>query len=135
MRRYVDIYKHFDNIQKCDVTARVSKYNTPLHLSTIHGQLKVIQYLVKELKVEPNITELNQRVSLHRACEGELIDVIKYFIEAHKCDIMARDYNNDTPLNIASRHGQLKVVKYFNEELKLHRDITGFNPILPPWFM
>ena len=119
---HLDVIRYFIDVHKCDVKARDSYNNTPLHIASRFRQQNVIQYFIEEVSMDPSITG---RLLLHDACERGHLDVIKYFIEFHKCDVMARDGENSTPLHTASCFGQLKVVQYFIEEVNI--DLTQLN--------
>ena len=53
---YLCVVKYFIEIHRRDALARNSDICTPLHVASLHGHLRIVQYLVEELKIYPNIT-------------------------------------------------------------------------------
>ena len=106
-----------------------------IHIATIAGSLSIVEYLVSECGVDPNMPCFNAESALHCAAFFDRLPVVKYLTQLPNCDIACRD--NDfyfTPLHMAAFKGNYEVVKYLTQ-LQVrdagHRrqDINGNTPL------
>ena len=98
---------------------------TPLHLASMHGQTKVVKYLMKINKNDSQvIAKISPTTPLHFAAAGGHLEIVKLLIKL-KFNPNARDKQNQTPLHHASLAGKLNIVKYFLEDLELNPDTPG----------
>ena len=102
-----------------------SEGNTLLHVAARNGHWSIVQFLMEDLKIEPNIRGQHNRTPLHYASIEGHIAVIKFLIDNPLTDPMARDEDNHTPLHSAALYGQLSVVKYFISDLLLNPNVKG----------
>ena len=64
--------------------ARDSENNVPHHIASRYGQMKVVQYSIEKINIDPNTTGYNQGLHLHDACERGHLYIIKYLVEVYK---------------------------------------------------
>ena len=120
-----------------DVDALISSGNTRLHIkqelernpgvydnqgkSAIHiaasvGSLSIVEYLVSECGVDPNMPSFNAQTPLHFAASSNCLPVVKYLTQLPNCDIVCRDSDlHLTPLHMAACKGNYEVVKYLTQ--------------------
>ena len=67
--------------------------NSPLHLAALNGQLKVLQYMVRERGCDPVCRGQNESSTLHLACKSGCHEMVKYLIEEGNVDPMSTDTN------------------------------------------
>ena len=108
--------------------------------STIHtaagvGSLSIVEYLVSECGVDPNMPNFNDETPLHCAAFFDHLPVVKYLTQLPNCDIACRDSDlHLTPLHMAACKGNYGVVRYLTQ-LQVrdagHRrqDINGNTPL------
>ena len=94
-----------------------SERDSLLHVAASNGHLSMVQFIMEDLKIEPNIRSQYKITPQHCASIHGHIDVIKCLIDNPLTDPMARDEINNTPLHIAALHGHLSVIKYFISDL------------------
>ena len=87
--------------------------NTPLHLAALQGHLKVIKFIIEDMKCDPDSKGKFERTPLHHASENGHLEVVKYLVETHDCNPLCTDKDNSTPLHRAAANGRLEVLSYF----------------------
>ena len=99
---------------KCSILVRDNDNNTPLHYAALHGHLKVIKFIIEDMKCDPDSKGQFERTPLHHASYNGHLEVVKYLVETHHhCNPLCTDKNNSTPLHMAAAQGQLEVLSYF----------------------
>ena len=106
-----------------------------IHIAAIAGSLSIVEYLVSECGVDPNMPSFNDETPLHCAAYYNHLPVVQYFTKLPNCDIAYRDSDlHLTPLHMAAYKGNYEVVKYLTQ-LQVrnagHRrqDINGNTPL------
>ena len=119
-----DFYEYL-NSQKIDPNASNHFGFKPIHLAAEGGHLKVVKYLVNELKCDPNSTADNSALPgytskpIHCAAKNGRLSVVRYLVEEENCDPSSKRDSNLTPLHDASYEGHLYVVRYLITEQKV----------------
>lgn len=84
--------------------------DTPIHLASLTGHLKIVMFFISDLKCDPNIPGDNNCTPLHKAASEDRLGVVKYLIEEQHCDPLCTDMYSNTPLHV---HGFQKwTLKY-----------------------
>lgn len=87
------------------VTLQNAEGMTPLALTVIADiptdkKIKVIDYLIKECKANPNIGDKKKQTPLHKAVGGNHTEVLKFLLD-HKANPNCADFQNSVPLHLA----------------------------------
>ena len=163
MGRNLHVVKYLIEKHNCDpihrnkdVNTLISSGNTKRHIkrelernpgvydnqgeSTIHiaarvGSLSIVDYLVSECGVDPNMPSFYYETPLHCAAYLNHLPVVKYLAQLPNCDIACTDSDLQlTPLHMAAFKGNYEVTKYLTQ-LQVgdagHRrqDIEGNTPL------
>ena len=99
-------------------TCKIEAGDTPLHVACRKGTLKVISFLVNEMKCDVNIPNANEEMPLHIACcsYGTSLETIQLM---RRCNPNAQTKCGDTPLHLAVRHrASSSVVQYLVKQMK-----------------
>ena len=113
-----------------DLINAIDKNSFPLlHYACIYAKLPIIQYLIEEKKIDPNIkTEQEDKPgipapiicaaggNLKFSTEDDRLKVIKYLIESANVEYKTKDFFGYSPIQWACKLGFLKIVKYFTEK-------------------
>lgn len=75
-----------------------------LHRATMAGDVKGMQELLAQGKVDKNATDLWECTALHRAAEQDLAEAVRLLIAAD-LDVCARDMEGYSPLHFAAARG------------------------------
>ena len=104
-----------------------------LHFAAERGQLKILKFLISELKCKKDVMNFNNQTPLHYAAKCGHLSVIKYLTIELNCDILCRDSEGNTPAHCAVSNGHLKVVKFcvqtLNYNAHIDRNNQGSQPI------
>ena len=71
-----------------------------LHYAALKGSLGTVQFLIEEIKCNPNCKNKHKRTPLHHACEQLHYDVVKYLIQRQHCDLLNPDEEGTSPLHL-----------------------------------
>ena len=143
----LEITQYLIRDMKCDPTLKDNSLNTPLHYaclgqdimdsvdkfilhlrdtgSTEHFKynppreefLKVVEYLVGELKCDVNSKNNQDITPLHNAAKEGHLEIVRYLVEK-KAEIVCYDTSGNTPLHLAARKNHLDVVKFLTGKVK-----------------
>lgn len=72
--------------------------STPLLFACFHCHFEIVQLLLNDDRVDPNITNQIGRTPFWWACRKGDIDIVKFMIDHPKVDINKEDNNGWTPL-------------------------------------
>ena len=116
-----------------------------LHYASLKGILETVQFLIEEIRCDPNCKNQHKRTPLHLACEQLHFDVVKYLVEIQHCDPLSPDEEGTSPLHLAilkaghdesllqfSSIGSIKAVKFLIEDKKCdlnYKDHSGRTPL------
>ena len=101
---------------ECNKGSKNNQGRSTIHIAAIAGSLSVIEYLVSECGVDPNIPSFQDETALHCAAFFNHLLVVKYLTQLPNCDIACRDsLFHWTPLHLAAFRGHYEVVKYLAE--------------------
>lgn len=94
-------------LEGANIEAITEKGNTLLHMAAAHGNIEIVQLLLKhKAKITANI---EGSTPLHAACIGNHDKIAQLLIEA-RADIEAKDKNDRTPLHYATRNGSFETI-------------------------
>ena len=79
--------------------------------------LKVVEYLVGELKCDVNSKDDQDITPLHNAAQEGHLEIVRYLVEK-KAEIVCYDTSGNTPLHLAARKNHLDVVKFLTGKVK-----------------
>ena len=103
-------------LSKCKtaISKKTGKYR--LYSACKKGNLKTVKYLIKELKINPEIKNSKGDTPLDLACLAGHLEIVTYIMK--KCSRMKkckRQYPDSNSFFCACSGGHLKIVKYFIE--------------------
>ena len=82
-----------------------------VHILVEKGHLNVLKYLIDNNYCNPNVTDHQDRTSLHVAVVADQFEILEYLLESKsKACINVQDKDGDTPLHLACDRGQQKMV-------------------------
>ena len=108
-----------------------SERNTLLHVAARNGHLSILQFLMEDFTIEPNIKGQHNRSPFHFASINGRIDIVKYLAYNPLTNPNARDAFNNTPLHLAAANGHLSLMKYYISDLHLHPNAKGYKDNTP----
>ena len=82
----------------------------------MNGHEHVVWYLVKELKWDPTLSQVDGSNAIYSSIQCGKLNVVKLFFDKLGCDTSRQDSYYYTPFHVASVAGQLPIVKYLIEE-------------------
>ena len=94
-----------------DINARDSRGNTLLHYACKTGHLPIVEYLIVQRNMSPNIQNQQDKTPLHWACWNGHLPIVEFLI-SQGADISVKDENGWTPLKAAQESYHLDIVKY-----------------------
>ena len=101
-----------DNIvQWLDITSLF-----PLHYSALLGDVKIIKYLINNIKFNIESIDNNGNRPLHVACFSGNVELVRYLVEELGCDINAMGNNDYTSLHWACEKNHLEIVKFLTSK-------------------
>jgi ankyrin repeat protein len=83
--------------------------STPLMVSAAYGQLEIVEYLVRDIRVDVNTPNLNGTTGLVFACNMDQTDVVQFLCENGAIVDCVID-SGDTPLTIAAAAGHRDII-------------------------
>ena len=143
----LEITQYLIHDMKCDPTLKDNSLNTPLHYACLGQDindkvakfilhlratgsiedfkysppreefLKVVEYLVGELKCDVNSKNNQDITPLHYAAQEGHLEIVRYLVEK-KAEIVCYDTSGNTPLHLAARKNHLDVVKFLTGKVK-----------------
>ena len=165
---HIDVVKYLVDIHHCDLQLAITlnrfditryfaislahghlvddNYNDSLlHYAALKGSLDTVQFLIEEIRCDPNCKNQHKWTPLHHACEQLHFDVVKYLIERQHCDPLSADEEGTSPLHLAilkagrdetllqfSAIGSIKAVKFLIEDKKCnlnYKNQSGKTPL------
>lgn len=119
--RHADIARYLVSIQP-ELAFRQSKIgSTPLHEAAFQGNLEIVQFLTKDVKVVVGeMCRHKRRNALHFAAMGNHPEIVTYLVRECGLESGQVDAHGQTPLHVASAHGSFGAVK----------TLLGINPQL-----
>ena len=112
-----------DNIvQWLDITSLF-----PLHYSVSLGDVKIIKYLINNIKYNIESIDIDGNRPLHIACFSGNVEIVRYLVKEAGCDINAKGENDYTSLHWACEKNQLGIVKFLVSKPECNREsLTKF---------
>ena len=130
------ILKHDCN---AEIKAPTAFHRTPLHFAVIYGQVKILIYLLSQVKVNTCTPDINGNTLSHLAVTHNSLKVLKLKYFQPDCSI--QNHNGDTVLHIAVTQNNLEMINFVltyplpdpaiqncNDDTVLHIAITQNNP-------
>lgn len=96
-----------------DSTARNSAGETALHLAVKSGSAEMVEFVLQEARITPNVRDTFGRTSLHWAAQQGNIPICETLLLAH-ANIEAKDDMGVEPKIYAEMAGHRDLVKIFN---------------------
>ena len=117
--------------------------NSLLHIAAELGQLNVVQYLIKDLKYDPNSKRPDQVLPIHLASFGGHRCVVDYLVDDCVCNVQSKDIYSNTPLHFAAAGGHTSMIKYLVEKydydidnlLKTNSEAVTFQEDVYPYYL
>ncbi|KAF5005980.1 hypothetical protein FDECE_7606 [Fusarium decemcellulare] len=88
-----------------------SKHRTPLLYASDMGYTDMVEALLSDRRVNPNVGDMDEKTPLLLASEGGHETTVKLLLNASKVDVDAKDKENRTPLCRAAYEGHQNVVQ------------------------
>ena len=88
-----------------------------LHNAAFFGHLNVVQFLVNEMKMNPDIKDKQGDLPIHDAIRFNHLDVVQ-FLGTHT-NSRIRNMLDEKPVDTAISYGNIKMVKYIPERQSL----------------
>jgi len=120
----VEILTGLIQVEGCDINQRDCVGNTPLVLAVGNGHEQVVEILLKQDGVGPDIPGKDDRTPLWWAAWHGHVDVMKMLLEQDEVNPDRPDNDGRTPLYAAARNGHVEVVKMLLER----DDVNPGNP-------
>lgn len=105
---------------------------TPLLVASLNGNLDVVKFLIRELKVNKNASTFENANAIFLASYGGHLEVIKYLLRIN-INSNVPDINGLTPFLIACYKGHLEIVNYFvslDKNVLRQKSLRGANPLI-----
>ena len=103
----------------CDpILIRNESGQNALHTASLHGNMDIVELLVKVYGCNPKITDHDGCTPLHLACRGGSIIVTDYLMK--RCGYHSKDSSGNTLLHYACLSGDVPTVRYV-----IHVLLTG----------
>ena len=104
--------------------------DNPIHIASKYGHLSIVQYLIKNIKVDKDIKGCYGKSPLHYACENGHLHVVEYLIYMD-ANIEAKDKEGKTPLHYVCSNGNFEIVEYLiSQDADIEaKDYMGKTPL------
>lgn len=99
--------------QGADNEARSDADESALHLAVKSGSLPMVEFVLNDMRVSPNVRDAFGRTPLHWAAQTGNVEVCELLLLAH-ANIEAKDDMGVEPKIYAEMGGHRKLVKVFN---------------------
>lgn len=104
-----------------------------LHVAALNGCLPIVEYLTKELNVNPLLEDEQQRTPLHNACRNGSIELFNYLIDQaeEKCHDLTSNILSyqtrlgSTVLHFAAASGNCDIVRHLVSRYNLDPNTSG----------
>ncbi len=96
---------------------------TAIHSASKNGHYSTVEYLIKEAKVDVNITDRQFNTALHEAARNGHTDIVKLLCESG-LDPNSKNSDGTTALHSASSNGHNSTVEYLVKEAKADMDLA-----------
>ena len=96
------------------------------------GYLHILQYLVEDRKMNPDLVCTDKLSPLYVACWNGHLNVVKYLIVERCCKVNFIYPEGWNAIHVASKFGKLKIVKFLKEDCATeanNRDARGRTPL------
>ena len=117
----------------------IEKYNalqytkiSIIHMASALGHLHILQYLVEDLNINPDLLNVEKLTPLYRACETGHLNVVKYLILKKHCKVNFVSPEGWNGIHVASKFGKIEIVKFLKEDCNTEandRDLRGRTPL------
>ena len=113
---HIDTVHHLVIDKHCDINAKGSRGNTPLHYACKKGKYEIVKFLTNhhECNIEAENFYYKDR-AVHLACESGHIDIVRHLVINKHCDINAKNSRGYTPLHYACGEGKYEIVKFLTD--------------------
>ena len=115
----------------CDIMARDSDGNTPLHIAALADREEVVRELVSKFRCPVDCASSDGRTPLHLAAKWGRSSVVRLLLAELGADASVADQNGDTALDIATSNGHKSVMDIIgNISCSPHAELNlGSTPI------
>ncbi|KAH9126640.1 hypothetical protein AeMF1_002948, partial [Aphanomyces euteiches] len=83
----------------------------PLHYAAIYGCIEIVEILLRNEKVDPNVKRYDGSTPLHSAVKFGQVDVVKMLLEHGSCDLRLEERYFGTVFEIAAAKGHVDILK------------------------
>ena len=112
-----DIVKYLVEQQNCDPYEKDDGGENSIGVAAFNGRLDILQYLVGELKCNPNYLGMWNRTPLHDACQRvNNLPVVEYLVE-HGGDIFYKDVFGFLPVDVATTFGNKSTICFLKQKM------------------
>ena len=95
----------------------------PLHYSVSLGDMKIVKYLINNIKYNIERIDNDGNRPLHIACAfSGNVELVKYLVEEAGCDINAKGHKDYTSLHWACNRNQLEIVKFLTSKAECNHE-------------
>ncbi len=126
-------------LQKCSISIRNNKGDTPLHIAIAYHYYKILKYIidnVEQVRLDNYVNEKGNNV-LHETVEkiNECVDFAKSLISRKLIDYKSRNScTGDTALHIAIKKNREEMIEYFLNEFTYDESSWYNNDYLTPLY-
>jgi len=86
-------------------------WRSPFYRACSHDRVAVVEYLLRDPRVNVNQAQNQQGTPLNIACQDGFVEVVKLLLRDPRTDVNVADVYGATPLWISCQNGLLEVVK------------------------
>jgi ankyrin repeat protein len=90
---------------------------TPFYRACSHNRASVVEYLLKDPRIDVNKTQRQQGTAVNVACQDNFLEVVTMLVKDKRCDIDIVDMYGAGPLWVCAQYGFVELVKV----MLLHR--------------
>ncbi|XP_050508901.1 alpha-latrocrustotoxin-Lt1a-like [Diabrotica virgifera virgifera] len=106
------------------------KKRTFVHKAARCGNLKVLQYLIEDCKMDVNVSDVDGNLPTHMAAEFNEAEIMKYLKEKG-ANLSISNNQKHTLVHKAARYGNLEVLQYLVEDCKMDVNVSDVHGNLP----
>ena len=107
--------------------------NTLLHFASLSGNLDLVEYLINEFRIKPDIASNRNATPLHMAAQKGHIKTVRYLINEQGCNPhSALKSSKHTPLTLSTANGHVEVTKFLIQDKKCDPNLSiekGLTPL------
>ena len=86
--------------------------STPMHYSSLNGNLSAMKLLVEKYKCDVSCKDYLGETPLHWAVENGNIDIVKYMVSGNYASPSNKNVSGQNALHIACKYGHIEIIKY-----------------------